>query len=54
MSWSIYYTPMPDGNLNYKDLVDATTELFHHIYPDEEFFPMTTASESAEDDDVIL
>ncbi|XP_068323703.1 rab escort protein 1-like [Pyrus communis] len=43
-------TPMPDGNLNYNDLIDATAEIFHRIYPDEEFFPLTSSAHSLEDD----
>ncbi|CAN6555252.1 unnamed protein product [Malus baccata var. baccata] len=43
-------TPMPDGNLNYNDLIDATAEIFHRIYPDEEFFPLTSSARSLEDD----
>ncbi|KAM1002486.1 hypothetical protein ACFX13_002952 [Malus domestica] len=43
-------TPMPDGNLNYNDLIDATAESFHRIYPDEEFFPLTSSARSLEDD----
>ncbi|KAF3440873.1 hypothetical protein FNV43_RR19159 [Rhamnella rubrinervis] len=43
-------TPMPDGNLNYNDLLDATVKLFQKMYPNEEFFPETTSPESVEDD----
>ncbi|XP_017977967.1 PREDICTED: rab escort protein 1 [Theobroma cacao] len=42
--------PMPDGKLNYNDLLDATVKLFQEIYPDEEFFPETSTSEFSEDD----
>ncbi|PSS00387.1 Rab escort protein [Actinidia chinensis var. chinensis] len=42
---SISSTPMPDGSLNYNDILDATKELFHKMFPDEEFFPETTFSE---------
>ncbi|THG01825.1 hypothetical protein TEA_006171 [Camellia sinensis var. sinensis] len=38
---SIFSTPMPDGNLNYNDLLDATKKLFYMMFPDEEFFPET-------------
>ncbi|XVF18144.1 hypothetical protein REPUB_Repub10bG0187000 [Reevesia pubescens] len=43
-------TPMPDGKLNYNDLLDATVKLFQEIYPDEEFFTETSSSENSEDD----
>ncbi|GMN54646.1 hypothetical protein TIFTF001_023769 [Ficus carica] len=43
-------TPMPDGNLNYNDLLDATMKGFHKMYPDGEFFPETTTSEDVEDE----
>lgn len=36
---SISSTPMPDGNLQYNDVVDAALKLFQEMYPDEEFFP---------------
>ncbi|XP_031269319.1 rab escort protein 1 isoform X1 [Pistacia vera] len=47
---SISSTIMPDGNLNYTDLLDTTEKLFHKIYPNEEFFPETTSPENCEDD----
>ncbi|OMO49697.1 Rab protein geranylgeranyltransferase component A, eukaryota [Corchorus capsularis] len=43
-------TPMPDGDLNYNNVVDASVKLFQHMYPDEEFFPETVSSENSEDD----
>ncbi|KAK8717631.1 hypothetical protein V6N13_044892 [Hibiscus sabdariffa] len=42
-------TPMPDGKLNYDDLIDAAVKLFKEIYPEDEFFPQTS-SENREDD----
>ncbi|KAF7135370.1 hypothetical protein RHSIM_Rhsim08G0027300 [Rhododendron simsii] len=42
---SFRFTPMPDGNLNYNDLLDAIKELFHKMFPEEEFFPETTFSQ---------
>ncbi|KAE8685955.1 myb family transcription factor family protein [Hibiscus syriacus] len=42
-------TPMPDGKLNYDNLIDATVKLFKEIYPEAEFFPQTS-SENHEDD----
>uniref|UniRef100_A0A5B6Z7K9 Rab escort protein 1 n=1 Tax=Davidia involucrata TaxID=16924 RepID=A0A5B6Z7K9_DAVIN len=47
---NISSTPMPDGNLNYYYLLDATLKLFHKMYPHEEFFPETTSSDKLEDD----
>ncbi|KAL3525106.1 hypothetical protein ACH5RR_013478 [Cinchona calisaya] len=32
-------TPMPDGNLQYNNVVDAAIKVFKKMYPDEEFFP---------------
>ncbi|XP_024021059.1 rab escort protein 1 isoform X2 [Morus notabilis] len=43
-------TPMPDGNLHYSDLLDATMKLFHEMYPDGEFFPETASPEDGEDE----
>ncbi|OMP03189.1 hypothetical protein COLO4_10588 [Corchorus olitorius] len=43
-------TPMPDGDLNYNNVVDASVKLFQHVYPDEEFFPEIVSSENSEDD----
>ncbi|XP_044470792.1 rab escort protein 1 [Mangifera indica] len=47
---SISSTIMPDGNLNYTDLLNATEKLFHKIYPNEEFFPETTSPDNSVDD----
>ncbi|XP_059640293.1 rab escort protein 1 isoform X2 [Cornus florida] len=47
---SIISTPMPDGNLNYNDVLDTTLKLFHKMYPHEEFFPETASSDNIEDD----
>ncbi|KAI8541051.1 hypothetical protein RHMOL_Rhmol08G0033000 [Rhododendron molle] len=46
---SFRFTPMPDGNLNYNDLLDATKELFHKMFPEEVFFPETTISQLDDD-----
>lgn len=44
-------TPMPDGNLNYDDLLDETVLLFQKMYPDEAFFPEAPSSpENLEED----
>ncbi|KAA8534921.1 hypothetical protein F0562_029863 [Nyssa sinensis] len=48
---SISFTPMPDGNLNYDYLLDASLKLFNKMYPHEEFFPKTTSSDKLEEDD---
>ncbi|KAL5754294.1 hypothetical protein ACOSP7_022514 [Xanthoceras sorbifolium] len=47
---SVSSTPMPDGSLNYNDLLDATEKLFQNMYPNEEFFRETTEPENSEDD----
>ncbi|CAL8108495.1 unnamed protein product [Prunus armeniaca] len=43
-------TPMPDGNLCYNDLLDATVLLFQKSYPNEEFFSETPSPQNLEDD----
>ncbi|KAA8542461.1 hypothetical protein F0562_023404 [Nyssa sinensis] len=48
---SISSTPMPDGNLNYDYLLDASLKLFNKMYPHEEFLPKTTSSDKLEEDD---
>lgn len=48
---SVSFTPMPDGNMNYNDLLSATLELFQKMYPNEEFFPETPSAGVHEDDD---
>ncbi|KAG6775071.1 hypothetical protein POTOM_018497 [Populus tomentosa] len=47
---SINFAPMPDGNLNYNDILDAALKLFQEMYPNEENFPETTPPENSEDD----
>ncbi|XP_062097048.1 rab escort protein 1 [Humulus lupulus] len=44
-------TPMPDGNLDYNDLLDATVKLFEKMYPCEEFFPEVVSSPDSIDDE---
>ncbi|KAK1410526.1 hypothetical protein QVD17_37063 [Tagetes erecta] len=49
----VVMTPTPDGNLNYNDLLHATSKLFRNMYPDDEFFPETSntdTSDQLEDD----
>ncbi|KAL8246838.1 hypothetical protein R6Q59_008054 [Mikania micrantha] len=41
-------TPTPDGNLNYNDLLHATSKLFQKLYPDDEFFPKTSYTDSSD------
>ncbi|KAI3514549.1 hypothetical protein L1887_13049 [Cichorium endivia] len=51
-------TPTPDGNLNYNHLLDATSMLFKKLYPDDEFFPETSNTDSSDkledDSEVVL
>ncbi|KAK6941392.1 GDP dissociation inhibitor [Dillenia turbinata] len=47
---SVCSSPMPDQTLNYKDILDATVELFHKLYPEEEFFPKSTSNENNENE----
>ncbi|KAA0052917.1 rab proteins geranylgeranyltransferase component A 2 [Cucumis melo var. makuwa] len=47
---TVSFTPMPDGNLNYDDLLDATFELFQKMYPNEELFLETTSAGVHQDD----
>ncbi|KAI3912456.1 hypothetical protein MKW92_012192 [Papaver armeniacum] len=42
--------PAPDGNLDYRNILESSEKLFHQICQ-EEFFPKTSASEKTEDDD---
>ncbi|GMP97310.1 hypothetical protein CsSME_00045615 [Camellia sinensis var. sinensis] len=46
---SIFSTPMPDGNLNYNDLLDATKKLFDMMFPHHEFFPETAFTDPEDD-----
>ncbi|XP_065856789.1 rab escort protein 1 [Euphorbia lathyris] len=47
---SVCSTCMPDGNLDYGDVLDSTVKLFEKLYPNEEFFPKTTSPENSEND----
>ncbi|XP_015576358.2 rab escort protein 1 isoform X1 [Ricinus communis] len=47
---SISSTSMPDGNLDYNDVLDSAKKLFQKMYPNEEFFPETKSPESSEHD----
>ncbi|KAL4577784.1 hypothetical protein LXL04_013897 [Taraxacum kok-saghyz] len=49
----VFTMPTPDGNLNYNDLLDETAKVFKKMYPEEEFFPEisnTDSSDKLEDD----
>lgn len=46
---AISLCPMPDSNLDYRDILESTEKLFHDIYPNEEFMPQTNASEDIAD-----
>ncbi|KAL7611844.1 hypothetical protein Lser_V15G07106 [Lactuca serriola] len=54
----VVMTPTPDGNLNYNDILDATSKLFKKLYPDDEFFPETSNTDSSDkledDSEVVL
>ncbi|KAI3798784.1 hypothetical protein L1987_34063 [Smallanthus sonchifolius] len=44
----VVMTPTPDGNLNYNDLLHTTSKLFQQLYPDDEFFPETSNTDSSD------
>ncbi|CAN6456360.1 unnamed protein product [Victoria cruziana] len=46
----IFSCPMPDGKLDYRDMLLSTRELFQKMYPDDEFFREVEATENVEDD----
>ncbi|KAJ8767205.1 hypothetical protein K2173_013602 [Erythroxylum novogranatense] len=50
---SINFTPMPDGSLNYDDVLDAAVKIFEMMYPNEVFLPKTASPENFEDDNEI-
>ncbi|ONK68764.1 uncharacterized protein A4U43_C05F15760 [Asparagus officinalis] len=43
-------SPLPDANLDYRDLLESTMELFSHMYPQEEFLPQVPATENDDED----
>ncbi|PKA47354.1 hypothetical protein AXF42_Ash017299 [Apostasia shenzhenica] len=47
---SIHSSPMPDGNVDYQNLLETTTKLFSKMYPEAEFLPPNKASENADED----
>eukprot|EP00268_Persea_americana_P012512 TRINITY_DN1529_c0_g1_i2.p1 TRINITY_DN1529_c0_g1~~TRINITY_DN1529_c0_g1_i2.p1 ORF type:complete len:573 (-),score=95.33 TRINITY_DN1529_c0_g1_i2:678-2354(-) len=50
LSDTVCLCPMPDGNIDYRDLLKSTTMLFHKMYPQEQLFPEAVVSENTEDD----
>lgn len=46
----ISFCPMPDGKLDYRDIMESTEKLFRKIYPDEEFLPETSSPENMADE----
>ncbi|XP_041995229.1 rab escort protein 1-like [Salvia splendens] len=47
---SIRFTPMPDEHLHYDDILDATEKFFKELFPNEDFFTVTSESEERLDD----
>lgn len=47
---SVCSSPMPDGSLDYQNLLNSTIKLFSNMYPEAEFIPMTKGSDSADED----
>ncbi|KAF9593646.1 hypothetical protein IFM89_024463 [Coptis chinensis] len=42
--------PMPDGNLDYRNVLESTEKLFHKIYPDDEFMPERNTTKDIADE----
>ncbi|OEL23204.1 Rab escort protein 1 [Dichanthelium oligosanthes] len=49
-SGSLLSCPMPDENLDYRNILESTKKLFADIYPDEEFLSRNSAPVHADDD----
>ncbi|KAL5726537.1 hypothetical protein ACHQM5_009575 [Ranunculus cassubicifolius] len=49
---AISVCPMPDGHLDYRDMLESTEKLFRKLYPNEEFMPQTNAPESIADEEL--
>ncbi|VAH60134.1 unnamed protein product [Triticum turgidum subsp. durum] len=49
-SGTVLSCPMPDENLDYRDILESTKQLFTDTYPDEEFLPRNAAPKYADDD----
>ncbi|CAL4957284.1 unnamed protein product [Urochloa decumbens] len=49
-SGSLLSCPMPDENLDYRNILESTKKLFADIYPDEEFLPKKSAPAYGDDD----
>ncbi|KAM7272604.1 hypothetical protein ACFE04_027267 [Oxalis oulophora] len=45
--------PMPDGNLNFNDLLDVTVKMFQRHNPNEDLFPEISKPETSENDDEL-
>lgn len=49
-SGTVLSCPMPDENLDYRDILESTKQLFADTYPNEEFLPRNAAPKYADDD----
>lgn len=49
-SATVLSCPMPDENLDYRDILESTKQLFTDTYPEEEFLPRNAAPKYADDD----
>nr|TKW12584.1 hypothetical protein SEVIR_5G045801v2 [Setaria viridis] len=49
-SGSLWSCPMPDENLDYRNILESTKKLFGDIYHDEEFLPRNSAPVHGDDD----
>ncbi|XP_043721508.1 rab escort protein 1-like [Telopea speciosissima] len=45
-SEAINFCPMPDGALDYRELLESTRQLFQKIYPQEELFPHSVTEDT--------
>ncbi|KAL5726536.1 hypothetical protein ACHQM5_009574 [Ranunculus cassubicifolius] len=51
---AISMCPTPDGNLDYRDMLESTEKLFQKLYPNEEFMPETNAPRSIIDEEIVV
>ncbi|KAJ4753044.1 Rab GDP-dissociation inhibitor [Rhynchospora pubera] len=42
--------PMPDANLDFRNILSTTRKLFQNMYPGEEFIPQNSAADNIDDD----
>jgi len=49
-SGTVLSCPMPDENLDYRNILESTKKLFADTYPNEEFLPRNAAPKYADDD----